>query len=214
MNGTTRPISARASVSANPMYMLDWISPRASGCLAMASTPWPKIKPMPMPGPIAARPYATAPMLMLMTCLGVAAARWTRSSMMRFLYDRASGCAGECGQVACAPEGADGRPVLRRATSVPRFQRTADVLSGQDREDIGLQRLDQHLERGQHEREDEGSHAEQQADAQAEQVPRGEGKDQQQDTPREHVREQPDGQGEWPDEDVLQDLDRRQDDQD
>ncbi len=50
------PISASASVSANPIHMYVVIRPVASGWRAIPSMAWPKTRPMPMPGPIAARP--------------------------------------------------------------------------------------------------------------------------------------------------------------
>ena len=56
MNGATRPISASASVSEKPIHMYSEMRPVASGCRAMASIAWPKTRPMPMPGPMAARP--------------------------------------------------------------------------------------------------------------------------------------------------------------
>src|SRR5262249_22152772 len=55
-NGTAMPISASASVSAKPIHMKVVIRLVASGCRAMASMACPKTRPMPMPGPIAARP--------------------------------------------------------------------------------------------------------------------------------------------------------------
>ena len=56
MNGATRPMRASASVSAKPIHMYSEMRPVASGCRAMASIAWPKTRPMPMPGPMAARP--------------------------------------------------------------------------------------------------------------------------------------------------------------
>src|SRR5215471_5804737 len=180
-------MSASASVSANPMYMLDRINPAASGCLAMASTPWPKIRPIPTPGPIAARPYATAPMLMLMMLWVVPAAarEWKSASMCAFLCDRAGGfpSAGRWQLRLCAIGRAAGRAPRSLITLMLRLDCTADVLGGQDREDVGLQRLDQHLEPGQHDREHERGRAPDQADADAEEIPGGDRKDQKQDVP-------------------------------
>ena len=56
MNGATRPMRASASVSAKPIHMYSVMRPDASGWRAMASIAWPKTRPMPMPGPMAARP--------------------------------------------------------------------------------------------------------------------------------------------------------------
>src|SRR6266851_718788 len=55
-NGTAMPISASASVSAKPIHIYVVIMPAASGWRAIASMAWPKTRPMPMPGPMAARP--------------------------------------------------------------------------------------------------------------------------------------------------------------
>src|ERR1035438_3026214 len=101
-----------------------------------------------------------------------------------------------------------------RVMSVTCFQRTADVLRGQDREDESLQPLDEHLEGGEHDDHGERARAEQEPDAEAEHVPAREGEHQDQDVPGEHVAEQPDRQGKRPDQDVLEDLDRGQDEKD
>ena len=63
MKGATRPISASASVSEKPIHMYSEMRPVASGWRAIASIAWPKTRPMPMPGPMAARPYPMAPAL-------------------------------------------------------------------------------------------------------------------------------------------------------
>src|SRR6185436_20943874 len=53
---TTKPMRARASVKAMPRNMVVRTMPAASGWRAMAWTDWPTRTPMPMPGPMAARP--------------------------------------------------------------------------------------------------------------------------------------------------------------
>ena len=47
---------ASASVTANPIQAVPIIAPRASGCRAVPWMTEPKIKPTPIPGPMAARP--------------------------------------------------------------------------------------------------------------------------------------------------------------
>ena len=57
MKKSTNPIRARASVRAIPRNMVVRIVPCISGWRAMAVMALPATMPMPMPGPIAPRPY-------------------------------------------------------------------------------------------------------------------------------------------------------------
>src|SRR4051795_580902 len=94
----------------------------------MACTPLPKIRPTPMPGPIAARPYPTEPMLPVRPSVAA------RTALIPF-----------------SPS--IGRRVVHRSglfdeQLVRFFNRLADVAGDKHREDVRLQELDQQLEGG------------------------------------------------------------------
>ncbi len=55
-NGTAMPMRASDSVSAKPIHIRPVTRPAASGWRAIDWIVLPKIRPMPMPGPMAARP--------------------------------------------------------------------------------------------------------------------------------------------------------------
>ena len=55
-NGTAMPMRASDSVSAKPIHIRPVTRPAASGWRAIDSIVLPKIRPMPTPGPMAARP--------------------------------------------------------------------------------------------------------------------------------------------------------------
>src|SRR6266540_5450438 len=58
MKDRTNPNRARASIRPMPMNIVPRTRPAASGWRAMASTDLPISTPIPIPGPMAARPYA------------------------------------------------------------------------------------------------------------------------------------------------------------
>src|ERR1700722_19793945 len=126
-----------------------------------------------------------------------AASTWVASSCLSsFLRhpDRRFRPAGEVGQV----------------WSVRRLQRVADVERGEHREDERLQALNQQLEAGQDDDHRERTRREDDADARAYEIPRGEVEHQQQQVPGEHIREQPDAERERPHDDVGEPDERRQ----
>src|SRR4051812_22231429 len=98
-----------------------------------------KIRPTPMPGPIAPRPYpmAARPGLMLTAC----SAAWARTMLLT------------CISLHFGPRARADRGLV---FSVLRRQRGADVPGRQQGEDVGLQHLDEGLEEGQADGEDPG----------------------------------------------------------
>src|SRR4029077_3996432 len=202
MNGATRPISARASVSEKPIHMYREMRPVASGCRAMASIAWPKTRPIPMPGPIAARPYPMAPALMLSTLLGVVAAvtRAVVSDIGSVLYVSCGGSARRMGR--------------RYRASMCRLHGAGYVRGGQRGEDKRLQQGDQGLEQEDEDRQREGARGIDQPDRQAQQVPRSEREDRQQQVAGEHVPEEPHPERERLEDEEPEQLDRNQDDVD
>src|SRR5215472_11932004 len=109
-------------------------------------------------------------MLMLSTVpLGPVAREWRSASMCAFL----------CGWAGGFPVGGS-----VGITSVRRLVGAADVLGGEDREDVRLQRLDKQLEAGKDDGHQERCRGEQQPDARADQIPGRDREHRYQDVPR------------------------------
>src|SRR3954452_9768759 len=109
-----------------------------------------------------------------------------------------------------SPGGWRGGAVERlRGGSVLGLDGPVEVGAHQDREDVGLQEDDQQLEERHHDRHQRRDRSEYYREVvAAEQVHRTQGEDHQQHGAGEHVGEEPDREGERPDDEVLQDLDR------
>src|SRR5690242_5343127 len=130
--------------------------------------------PMPMPGPMAARPYPMEPIEPV-------------TSAIRLIMSRPSS-----GPAVRAGAGwADDA----RAELVVGVQRAGDVDGREQGEDERLERLDEELERGEDDGEEERRRRADDADERrAEQVPRRDGERREQQVTGEHVGEQPDRQ--------------------
>src|SRR3954447_15279388 len=214
MNGATSPMRARRSVSAQPIHMYSVLRPLRSGCPAMASIAWPKTRPMPVPGPMAARPYPRAPRRwMSMTWVPAAARsdivdfplRSVRRFRFRFRFRLPPGwlAYGTCRRPA--------RPARwDSAGLVTVLQRVRDIRRGQGGEDEGLQEVDKQFQQEDEEHHEERAGRVEQANRQAHHVPGGDHENAQQQVAGEHVREEPDAEGERLDDHVLEDLDRDQ----
>src|ERR1700761_740427 len=112
----------------------------------MASMAWPKTRPMPMPGPMAARPYPSAPRRWMSRVW--VAARTVDASIIAFPLRSVRRLWLPAGLLSFSlVEGAAGRG------SVPVLQRVRDVGGDQGGEDERLQEADQDLEQ-----EDEEHH--------------------------------------------------------
>src|ERR671930_2027389 len=117
MNRPTNPISASTSVNAMPRIMVVWRRAAISGWRAWPSTVLPTMMPMPMPGPIADRPYP------IMLTLPLIAARTPSTSPTM------------CGML----------PLLPRWL-VLLDGRQSDVGRGEERKDVRLHGGDEDLE--------------------------------------------------------------------
>src|ERR1700749_1360278 len=135
MNGATRPIRASASVRAKPIHMYSVIRPAASGWRAMASIAGPKTRPRPMPGPMAARPYPSAPRRWMSRVW--VAARTVVASIIAFPLRSVRRLAQ---RRAVELDSGMGN---RRLGLVPVLQRVCDVGGDQRGEDERLQQPDQ-----------------------------------------------------------------------
>src|SRR5436309_983136 len=133
MNERTKPNRAKASIRPMPMNMVPRTKPAASGWRAIASTDLPIRIPIPMPGPMAARPY-TRPLpiaVRLPVVSPIRPTRWVTTPTIDSSLDS----------------------VLFR-------HRTPDVGGGEHGEDERLQPGHEDLEPHQHDRQPARSHAE------------------------------------------------------
>src|SRR6266496_2913590 len=178
MNESTNPNRASASIKPIPMNMVPRTRPAASGWRAIASTDLPIRIPMPMPGPMAARPY-TRPLpiaVRLPVVSPIRPTRWVTTPTIDSSLDS----------------------VLFR-------HRTRDVRSGQYGKDERLQPRDEDLEPHQCDPDTEGHQPEDVRES-GHQGERSEEEHRQQEVPRNHVREETDRQGEGTDQDDRDEL--------
>src|SRR5918992_1200008 len=147
MNERTKPMSASASIRANPRNIVVRVSPAVSGWRAMASIAAENTNPTPTPGPIAASPY-TSPWASAVSPSSVTPS-WARimTPSMRFSPPlRLSGA-------GFHPFGFVLRFLMRRYFvvffSMP-VNGFGDVERRQQGEDVGLNADDQELEKDEH----------------------------------------------------------------
>src|SRR5581483_5119657 len=193
MNLRTNPMRARASANAMPRNMVVRTVPSISGCRAIAWMALPTIRPMPTPGPMAARPYPTEPSALLRSPVTpeplAAATTWITLPMSSFFLP--------------------GAPTER---SVLEMDGLGDVHRGQNREDVGLEHRHQHLERGERDETDERQRREHglvdAAVVNDQQLVDHDREDREQHVPRGHVREESDRQREGAHQEDREELDR------
>src|SRR6266540_1545574 len=182
MNDSTKPNRASASIRPMPMNIVPRTMPAASGWRAIASTDFPMRMPIPMPGPMAARPY-TSPLPIAVRLPVVSAIRpttWVTT------------------------------PIIDSSLVSMLFRhRTRDVRSGQYGKDERLQPRHEDLEPHQCDPEPEG-HQPEDVRKSGHQGERSEEEHREQEVPRNHVREKTDRQGEGTDQDYRDELDGSQ----
>src|SRR5881409_2286592 len=181
MNSPTNPISASTSVNAMPRIMVVCSRAAISGWRAWPSTVFPTMMPMPIPGPMADRPYPIMLTLPLMAASAPSTIPTTSTILYSFPLVLLDG-----GQ--------------------------SDVGRSQQREHIRLHGGDEDLQGDAHDPADEGDGGESRGDRTVHEVVGSDERDHQQQVPREEVREQPDHQGERPEDLCGGELDRRNDD--
>src|SRR6266516_4361002 len=184
MNDSTNPIRASASIRPMPMNIVPRTRPAASGWRAMASTDFPISTPIPIPGPMAARPYAR-PFPIELTSPVVAA---SRPSMCVTTPTISPPCASM---------------LLRH--------RARDVGRREHAEDERLQARDEDLESDQGHPDAERNDAQNGGEA-GHESERPQEENGQQEVPGHHVGEQPEGEGDGAQDDDREELDRGEQD--
>src|SRR5207253_39431 len=162
MNRPTNPISASTSVNAMPRIMVVCSRAASSGWRACPSTVLPTMMPMPIPGPIAERPYP-----IMLTLPLIAASEETTSPIV---------CS------TCMPF----------SLLVLFYGGQTDVRRREQREHVRLDGGDEDLQADADDPADERDHREHRGHGVAEQVRRSDERDHEQEVPGEEIREQPD----------------------
>src|SRR6266542_4008440 len=173
MNDSTNPIRASASIRPMPMNIVPRTRPAASGWRAIASTDFPISTPIPMPGPMAARPYAR-PFPIELTSPVVAASRPS----------------------TCVTTPTMSPP----CASMLLRHRSRDVGRREHAEDEGLQTRDEDLETDQGDADTERDHAQDVREPRG-QGQGSQEEHRQQEVAGDHVGEESDGEGDRPQDD-------------
>src|SRR5918992_4940044 len=207
MNERTKPMSASASIRANPKNIVVRVSPAVSGWRAIASIALEKTNPTPTPGPIAASPY-TSPWASAVSPSSVTPS-WARimTPSMRFSPPlRLSGA-------GFHPFGFVLRFLMRRYFvvffSMP-VNGFGDVERRQQSEDVGLNADDQELEKDEHRCQQRRQNSQRQRNLRRNKVRAEQEEDRQQYVSGHHVRKKSNGERKWPNDEHREELDRRQ----